>query len=40
MASHEDARRALQAGYTRVFVMPEGIDGWIKAGKKVARGAG
>ena len=35
-ASHEAAARALTAGYTRVRVMPAGIAGWVKAGKKVA----
>ena len=33
-ASHEAAHRALTAGYTNVKVMPEGIAGWVKAGKK------
>ncbi len=34
-ASHEAAERALTAGYTNVKVMPEGIAGWVSAGKKV-----
>lgn len=34
-ASHEAADRAITAGYTHVKVMPEGIAGWVKAGKKV-----
>ena len=34
-ASHEAAEKAITAGYTRVKVMPEGIAGWVKAGKKV-----
>jgi rhodanese-related sulfurtransferase len=34
-ASHEAAGRALTAGYTNVKVMPDGIAGWVKAGKKV-----
>jgi rhodanese-related sulfurtransferase len=34
-ASHEAAAKALTAGYTHVQVMPEGIAGWVKAGKKV-----
>lgn len=34
-ASHEAAERAITAGYTNVKVMPEGIAGWVKAGKKV-----
>jgi len=38
MASHEAARRAAKAGFSKVYVMPDGIDGWIAAGKKVQRG--
>lgn len=34
-ASHHAAAKALTAGYTNVKVMPEGIAGWVKAGKKV-----
>jgi rhodanese-related sulfurtransferase len=34
-ASHEAAGRALTAGYTNVKVMPDGIAGWVTAGKKV-----
>jgi rhodanese-related sulfurtransferase len=34
-ASHEAARKALAAGYTKVAVMPDGIAGWIEAGKRV-----
>jgi rhodanese-related sulfurtransferase len=26
--------RAKSFGYTNVFIMPEGIVGWVKAGKK------
>jgi rhodanese-related sulfurtransferase len=33
-ASHHAAERAMTAGYTNVKVMPEGIAGWVKAGKK------
>ena len=33
-ASHDAAERALTAGYTNVKVMPEGIAGWVAAGKK------
>jgi len=33
MASHAAAREAAQLGYTRVYVMPDGIQGWLKAGK-------
>jgi len=38
MASHEAARRAAKMGYARVYVMPEGIDGWVKAGLPVEKG--
>jgi len=34
-ASHAAASKAIAAGYTNVKVMPEGIAGWVKAGKKV-----
>jgi rhodanese-related sulfurtransferase len=34
-ASHEAAEKALTAGYSNVKVMPDGIAGWVKAGKKV-----
>jgi rhodanese-related sulfurtransferase len=34
-ASHEAAEKAITAGYTNVKVMPDGIAGWVKAGKKV-----
>ncbi|MBL9017086.1 MAG: rhodanese-like domain-containing protein [Myxococcales bacterium] len=34
-ASHEAAGKALNAGYKNVKVLPEGIAGWVKAGKKV-----
>lgn len=34
-ASHEAASKARTAGYKNVKVMPEGIAGWVKAGKKV-----
>lgn len=33
-ASHQAASKAIAAGYTNVKVMPEGIAGWVKAGKK------
>jgi rhodanese-related sulfurtransferase len=33
-SSHDAAARALTAGYTRVEVMPAGIAGWVKAGKR------
>jgi len=34
VASHHAAARAITAGYTNVKVMPDGISGWVKAGKK------
>ncbi len=34
-ACHQAANAALQLGYTNVFIMPEGITGWEKKGKKV-----
>jgi rhodanese-related sulfurtransferase len=36
-ASHEAAARALTAGYKNVKVLPEGIAGWVKAGKQVSK---
>jgi rhodanese-related sulfurtransferase len=36
-ASHEAAQNALTAGYTNVKVMPDGIAGWVKSGKKVTQ---
>jgi len=33
-ASHEAAEKAITAGYTHVQVLPDGIAGWVKAGKK------
>jgi rhodanese-related sulfurtransferase len=38
MASHQAAREAVKLGYRKVFVMPDGILGWVQAGKKVERG--
>jgi rhodanese-related sulfurtransferase len=35
-ASHLAAEKAITAGYTHVQVLPEGIAGWVKAGKKTA----
>lgn len=35
-ASHHAAAKALTAGYTNVKVLPAGIAGWVKAGKKVS----
>ncbi len=37
MASHQAAGRAVDFGYKSVFVMPDGIDGWVKAGKPVEK---
>ncbi|MBA3539999.1 MAG: rhodanese-like domain-containing protein [Deltaproteobacteria bacterium] len=36
-ASHEAAEKAITAGYTNVKVLPDGIAGWVKAGKKVTQ---
>jgi rhodanese-related sulfurtransferase len=33
-ASHHAAEKAIAAGYQNVRVMPDGIAGWVKAGKK------
>ena len=38
MECHRAARRAAELGYTNLFIMPAGIDGWIKAGKPVVTG--
>ena len=35
-ASHQAAERAVQAGYTNVSVMPDGLLGWKAAGQKTA----
>jgi rhodanese-related sulfurtransferase len=35
-ASHDAAGKAITAGYTSVKVLPDGIAGWVKAGKKTA----
>lgn len=34
-ASHDAAAKALTAGYSNVKVLPDGIAGWVKAGKKI-----
>jgi rhodanese-related sulfurtransferase len=34
-ASHEAAKQALAMGYSSVSVMPQGIQGWVKAGYPV-----
>lgn len=33
MASHQAAEMAISQGYSNVFVMPAGIEGWMAAGK-------
>ena len=33
MSSHEGAGRAIGLGYTNVYVMSAGTEGWEKAGK-------
>ncbi len=38
MASHDAAREAAKLGYTRLFVMSDGITGWVKQGKPVVKG--
>lgn len=35
-ASHEAAEKARLAGYKNVKVLPDGIAGWVKAGKKTS----
>jgi len=35
-ASHHAARKAIAAGYTNVRILPDGIAGWVKAGKRTA----
>lgn len=36
-SSHQAAARAIENGYTNVYVMPEGMTGWKKAGQKTAK---
>ncbi len=38
MAFHEAARAAVAYGYKHVYIMPAGIMGWEKAGKRVEKG--
>jgi len=38
-AAPSAARKAVEAGYTDVHVLPQGIQGWIEAGNDVARPA-
>ena len=28
----------MEFGYSEVYIMPDGIDGWVKAGKKHSKG--
>ncbi len=37
MECHHAARRAADLGYREIFIMPSGIQGWIKAGKPVVK---
>ena len=39
LASHEAARRAVNAGYTNVSVMADGIAGWKAAGQPTVKAA-
>jgi rhodanese-related sulfurtransferase len=34
-ASHTAAEKAMTAGYSNVKILPDGIAGWVEAGKKV-----
>ena len=36
-ASHKAATRAVELGYTNVFILPAGIQGWEAAGKPTER---
>jgi hypothetical protein len=38
MASHQAAREAAALGYRKLFVMTDGIYGWVKAGKPIETG--
>ena len=38
MSSHSAALKAIALGYKNVFVMNDGIGGWLKAGKRVEKG--
>jgi rhodanese-related sulfurtransferase len=38
MACHQGARAALALGYKNVFIMPDGIQGWEKAGRPMEKG--
>jgi rhodanese-related sulfurtransferase len=36
-ACHQGAKKAIELGYRKVFIMPAGIAGWEKAGKPVEK---
>ncbi|RMG17275.1 MAG: hypothetical protein D6729_09265 [Deltaproteobacteria bacterium] len=36
-ASHVAAKRAIEAGYTQVYVLAPGVKGWAEAGRPVER---
>lgn len=38
-ASHTAARQALELGYAKTFLMPEGFIGWKKSGRALVRPA-
>ena len=38
MECHKAARRAAELGYKNLYIMPSGIVGWNKAGKRVVTG--
>jgi len=38
MACHQAARAAVKLGYTNVYIMSAGIQGWQKAEKPVEKG--
>ncbi len=38
-ASHSAAHEAVKLGYSKVFVMPDGISGWVLAGLPVEKDA-
>lgn len=38
MECHHAARRAADLGYREIFIMPSGIQGWVKAGKPTVKG--
>jgi rhodanese-related sulfurtransferase len=38
MASHQAARRAVELGWTKAFVMTDGIQGWMEQGFLVQKG--